>query len=144
MSSAGIPASASLLTISDFVTRRASPGLGAYPRETAARESDFGNGIREPSMMFSVSIVTSIGIETIDSKSRIAIKALPHQIVDLRQHVVCDANCPGVHFISTLRHDHVHHFLDDADIRVFEKSLVDVSQTVFSGCRSCRGAGSRR
>src|SRR5436190_7577245 len=91
-SSAAIPAAINFPVISYFAIRRDKPGFGAYPSDTAARASFDGKGIRAPRVMLSESIMTSGGAERVRASNSALINTLPHQIVDLRKHVVCDAH----------------------------------------------------
>src|SRR5579872_448527 len=115
------PAEVILVISSSRMNLRARPGLGANPSGIAARESAAGNGMSSPMVIESVLMVTSGGADIKARTRKAKIIKLPRQIIDLQQHVVGGSDGLGIHFIGALGHDHVDHFLDDVDVRLFEE-----------------------
>src|ERR1044072_5125269 len=58
---------------------------------------------------------------------RAAIIRLPLEVVDRAEHLVGGLDCLRVDLIGSLGHDHLHHVLDDLDVRAFEESGFELA-----------------
>ncbi len=60
-------------------------------------------------------------------------RRLPREVVDLLQHFVGRADDARVRLVGALPENHVHHFLDDADVRVLEEALGNRAEPFRAG-----------
>ena len=90
-------------------------------------------------------IVSSLGIFLDLTADKVFVSAalialvhvrLSSERIDILQHLVGGIDDPRIGFIRALRHDHLHEFVDYADVGLFEHSLDDRTQTFGSSRRA--------